>query len=595
MSAEPAMEPMKWWGWGDERIEFDMDAHPDLWSYIARRLKLEDDLPHTPPVAFDAIVLPEQRTHPAFVRALQDKIGADQIRDGKKERVTHAFGKSLRDLWRVRNGIIPYAPDYVVYPRSYDHVCAVMTEANEKNVRLIPFGGGSNITGCLEPTDPDPRPAVSVDMRQMNRLLHLDRESRCARFEAGTMGPQVEEQLNPLGYTLGHFPDSFLFSTIGGWVASRSAGMKSDYFGKIEDMVVSLRMVTPVGTIETRAVPKASNGIDVNRLCIGSEGVLGIITDVLLQVHPLPGRELACGYLFPDFAAGVQAMRECVEAGCGPVMARLNDAEMTVLAVDYGSSRSIWKRRLEAIAKTYLSKIHGLDVGRACLMLAKFEGSNQFFSRNMKGAESIYRKFGAVSLGSAPGRAFESRKYEFPYLRDFVMDRGILSDVSETATVWSNLLTLYNAVQKSIYDAFARAGCNGSLGCHISHSYHTGASLYFTYAFHACPGRELAQYLQIKKAAEDTFLAHGATLSHHHAVGYEHMPWLEAEISPAGVRAIQSLKEGVDPQRIMNPGKLRGGFGFREWGLDGSFQESEASEQNGASLDASILSAAGRR
>ena len=220
--------------------------------------------------------------------------------------------------------------------------------------------------------------------------------------------------------------------------------------------------------------------------------------------------------------------------------------------------------------KFYLEKIRGINLRTSCLMIAGFEGDRESFHRDKRRAEAIFREFGAIALGAGPGRAFQEGKYDFPYLRDFLLDREVMADVSETCTVWSKLLPLYEASRGAIQAAIVAEGTPGVVGCHISHSYHAGASLYFTFGFVAKKGDELGQYLRIKKAAEDSFLDNGATLSHHHAVGYEHLPWLQRDISAAGLTAIEALKSGLDPKGVMNPGKLARGFGFEEWGLTNS-------------------------
>jgi alkyldihydroxyacetonephosphate synthase len=564
MNPEP--KTMKWWGWGDEDTEFDMRSRPDLWAYIRRNLSLPEEPRCVPPASFESLVLPECRVDRDFLAALERRLAPGQIADGKKERLTHAFGKSFRDLYRVRRGLVPYAPDCVVYPQSDQDVGVLVEAAGRHHVRLIPFGGGSNIAGCLEPP-PAAGMVVSVDMRRMSRLVALDADSGTARFQAGVLGPQLEAELNRAGFTLGHFPDSFLYSTLGGWVATRSAGMQSDRYGKIEDMVMSMRMVTPVGTIETRAVPKASNGIDVNQLCIGSEGTLGVITEVLLNVHRLPDRKATYGYLFPDFESGVLAMQQCRREGCVPVLTRLNDPNKTALSFAYRKPQPFLKQQLGRVVKSYLKHVRSMNLDRACLMLVGFEGSEDSFERDRRKADAIYRKLRAFPLGAEPGRAFQAGKYDFPYLRDYLCDRGVLADVSETATVWSRLLPLYEASRRAIEDAIAAGGTPGWVGCHVSHSYHAGAALYFTFGVVAREGHEMAQYLRVKKAAEDSFLENGASLSHHHAVGYEHLPWLEQDVSVAGVKAIQGLKRGLDPDGVMNPGKLVSGFTFTDWGL----------------------------
>ena len=558
-------EPMKWWGWGDESIDFDVSNHPQLLDYLASIFGSMIRERTARAVEFESIRLPEQKGNPSLAGELAARWGPDRICDSKRARITHAFGKSLRDLWRVRNGIIPYAPDYVCYPVSHDEVRALVDLAASHGAVLIPFGGGSNIAGCLEPTKDAGRTAVSVDLRLMNRLLHLDPESGTARFEAGVLGPDLEDRLNRDGWTLGHFPDSFRFSTLGGWVATRSAGMQSDRYGKIEDMVLAIRMASPAGTLETRAVPKASNGIDVNHLCIGSEGTMGIITEIVVRIHRQASCRETYGYLFPDFASGVQAMRECHVSESVPAMSRLNDAARTALSLAYRPRSSSLQHHAGRLMKFYIQKIRRVDFTKASLMLTTIEGEAETFGSRWNRTESIYRRWGAVPLGGSPGRSFQKGKYDFPYLRDFLLDRGVLSDVSETATAWSNVLPLHGKTLQAIQQAIDNENTTGTVGCHISHTYDSGASLYFTFGFAGHKGQELRQYLRIKKATQDSFLDNGATLSHHHAVGYEHLPWLERDISSTGLAAIESLKSGLDPNGVMNPGRLSRGFGFDEW------------------------------
>lgn len=558
------MKSMKWWGWGDEAIEFDISVRPGLWTYIRTQLRLPERPESTPPVSFDSLVLPEAKSNEAFLTELN---GLEVTRD-KKERLVHAYGKSYRDLWRLRRGQVDYAPDAVVYPKSHDEVVRLVQAAVRHGVCLIPFGGGSNIAGCLEPAKRESRMVVSVDMRAMRKLLSLDRESGVARAETGFLGPDLEEALQQQGFTLGHFPDSFLFSTLGGWVATRSAGMQSDRYGKIEDMVLAVRMVTPAGTVETRPVPKASNGIDVTQLCVGSEGTLGILTEVYLKVRPTPPEKATYGYLFPAYEQGIAAIQQCSREGCVPVLTRLNDPHKTALSFAYRSKQPSYKQWLSAAVKGYLKHVRRFDFESCCLLLVGFEGTSETVERERAHADAVYQQHGAFALGAEPGKAFQAGKYDFPYLRDFLCDRGVVADVSETATSWSQLQPLYRAATDAIQAAMDRVSSAGWVGCHISHTYPTGASLYFTFGFVGRPGEEMAQYLQVKKAAEDAFLAHGATLSHHHAVGVEHLPWLEADISTTGLRAVEALKQGLDPTGVMNPGKLSSGYGFDDWGLD---------------------------
>jgi alkyldihydroxyacetonephosphate synthase len=551
-----AYEPkhMKWWGWGYEDAEFRASHHPGFWPFAKSVLDIDGDDFTKRDWNLDSINPPELCTDEPFLAKLRAGLEPSQITCDPKERIIHAYGKGFRDLFRLRSGMAAGAPDLIVYPESERDVCLVLRAAAERNIVLIPFGGGSNIAGCLERMDAR-RMCVSLDMRRMRRVLAVDRHSFSAQIEAGVFGPDLEEQLRAKGMTLGHFPDSFLHSTLGGWIATRSAGMQSDKYGKIEDMVIAVRMVTPEGVLETRVVPKSSNGIDVNHLCIGSEGTLGVITEATMRVHAVPESREVQGFLFPEFEGGIDAMYECATQECTPAMVRLNDPEKTALSLAFRPPSSGFNKIIGDVFKKYL-RVKGFAQPRTSLMLVAFEGNPRSVSRRSKQAEAIYRKRGAIGLGASAGKSFESTKYDFPHIRDFLLDRNVTADVSETATVWSNISTLYKDTIATLRDEISKSKVRPWVGCHISHTYPTGASLYFTFGFRQQPGHELDQYLQVKRAVQQSFIDHGATLSHHHAVGTEHLPWLAADISPVGLRAVSAIKQGLDPANIMNPGRL---------------------------------------
>ena len=552
---EADIRHMKWWGWGHEDVTFDDSTKPELWPYLKRELGV-DEIRWEKPVAFEDITLPEQKNNEAFLAAIQAGLGDGQIVDDKKSRLVHAAGKSFRDLWLMRHGQVQFAPDCVVYPDTEENVALVVRAAHEHGVVLVPFGGGSNIAGCLVPSDRGGRMVVSLDMCRMHRVLEVDRYSLTARIQPGVYGQHLEDQLAEHGVTLGHFPDSFLHSTLGGWVATRSAGMQSDIYGKIEDMVISLRMVTPSGTIITRTVPKSSNGIDIKHLCIGSEGILGVITEVVVQVHHKPEKEDWYGWLFPDFKSGLDAIHECHRGDCMPTVTRLNDPKKTALSFAFKHPKTGIKDKIAKAFKWYIGNVKKIDFNQCCLMVVKYEGTPQAFNRIKNRVTAIYKKHRGVCLGAEPGRSFAKVKFDFPHLRDYVMDRSIMADVSETATTWDNLRTLHESGLADVEQAIKDTGVDAWVGCHLSHSYRTGASLYFTFGCLQREGREIEQYLYVKKAAEDAFMKNGGTLSHHHAVGTEHLPWVEEDLSPTGLKAVKALKAGLDPNDIMNPGKI---------------------------------------
>ena len=473
----------------------------------------------------------------------------------------------------MRHGRVDFAPDCVVFAESEEEICQLLTAADRHGVVIIPFGGGSNVAGCIESHRPDRRMVVTANLRRMNRVLGIDRLSQTVRVQAGILGPDLERALAAEGMTLGHFPDSFLYSTVGGWVASRSSGMLSDGYGNVEDMVLSLRMATPAGMVLTRDVPHASNGPDPNRLCIGSEGTLEIITEVTLRVRAQPEHREYRAYLFPSFAGGIEAIRECRRLGHAPVVTRLNDPVKTQLTAAFRRSGGAVAEAVSRLAKLYLTRVRGVRLDTSCLLIAGFEGRRRDLRWRRARAESVYANHGGIAIGRGPGEAFAEGKFDFPHVRDYLMDYDVIGDVSETSTTWARLPDLYSAATTALTAALGRDGRRYKLGCHVSHTYPAGATLYFTFAFQCRGGAdgaidveaELQHYLSVKRAGFDCFAAHGATFSHHHAVGYEHLAWLPAESVVGPGTMIDAVKNALDPKGIMNPGKLRSGFTVADW------------------------------
>ncbi|MEM9242517.1 MAG: FAD-binding oxidoreductase [Pseudomonadota bacterium] len=550
------IKSMKWWGWGDANIEFDIDSRPALWPYLMKEIKLKELPEKIRVVNKETIILPKAKENAAFINSLTETLQAEQIKSDDQTRLAHTYGKSFRDLWRIRNSDIKRAPDCVVYPYSNQDVSNILRLAHQHNVVIIPFGGGTNIVGGVESLASEQRMIVVVSLRAIDEVI-VNHDNMTAKIGAGILGPALEKKLNAEHVTLGHFPDSFEYSSLGGWVATRSAGMLSDHYGKIEDMVFALTMITPSGEIITREVPKASNGIDIKQLCIGSEGVLGIITEITMMVHPLPKYKAYYGFLFHDFTSGVEAVNHVIKKGVKPTMMRLSDAKKTQLSFVFKKRGKFTQRLLSRVTKWYLKKIKKIDLDTCCLMLIGCEAQDKkTFARQYNKVAKLFKQHHAIALGASPGRSFAKSKYDFPYTRDHLMDYGIVVDVSETATVWNNVLPLYHQTMDNIRQAIQKLDCEPWVGCHLSHSYHSGASLYFTFGF--LPKHQdkvIEQYWQVKQAAEQSFIDGGATLSHHHAVGYEHAPWIADDIGNTGVDIVDTLKQKLDPNNIMNPGK----------------------------------------
>jgi len=547
---------MKWWGWGDPKIDFEIDDKPFLWPYVVKSLDIPKKFSDHPekPIDRNKISLPEPKINHDFVEALSPHLRNDQILTDEDERILHTYGKSYPDIFKARKGIFRPPPDMVILPENHQQVVAIIRSANQFDVGVIPFGGGSNIIGCVEPADSQNRMMVSLNLRKMNRLLSLNKESLTATIEAGALGPKLEEDLEAQGFCLGHHPDSFLHSTLGGWIATRSAGMQSDEYGRIEDMVVSLRVVTPSGEIATRTVPASSAGIDVNRLIIGSEGILGVITEATMKIHPNPPIKDYYGFLFKTFDDGTHAIHQCYQKGFTPSMFRLQDLKESELAMSMKPVKKGLQVYVEKLIKPYLKR---KGFTSPCIMVVGFEGDKEKVGFTKKHVFPILKQWGAFPLGKSIGKTWSKHKYNIPYFRDFLMNYHCYADVAETSATWSNLLPLYHKTMKAVQEKFREQNhYKGWIGCHISHSYNAGACLYFTFAGVQKPGRELEQFYEIKECFTETFMKNGGALSHHHAVGLDHLPWLEEEVSPTGIKAYKGLKQALDPKKIMNPGKL---------------------------------------
>jgi alkyldihydroxyacetonephosphate synthase len=544
---------MKWWGWGDPNFTFPMADKPALWPWIAKKLGVVSTSPTAAPVDLASIQIPPTRASQELLAELHQVLRPEQVTLDPLERLLHTYGKSFPDLFRVRNAVVTRAPDVVVYPDSHEQVEALVQLAQRRNFCLIPCGGGTNIVGGINPPVDETRLLLTLSLRNMNRLISLDTESRTATIQAGALGPRLEADLAERGHSLGHYPDSFEYSTLGGWLATRSAGMQSDAYGRIEDMVVSIKMATPSGTIVTKAVPASSVGPDLNRLMIGSEGVLGVITEATMRVHKTPVAKDYRGFLFRSFEDGVRAIQECLDRGFAPSMIRLQDSGESELAFNMKSPSHGLEGWIQNRVKGWLKSRGYVE---PCILIIGFEGEAKPVAATRRCALQIVKRHGGFPLGKSVGKTWSKDKFNIPYLRDYIMDYGCMADVAETATLWSNVLPLYAGTVGAIKARFGQEDGTGYIGCHISHTYETGACLYFTFAARQPKGKELEHYYEYKRLITDTIIGLGGTLSHHHAVGIEHRPWVAQELSPAGLVALRALKTALDPQHILNPGKL---------------------------------------
>jgi alkyldihydroxyacetonephosphate synthase len=540
--SDPATPRMRWWGWGTDGHD---PAVPDGLDALLRA-ELGVDGRATPPVALDEVRLPEPALAGEARAALEAVVGASFVRDDRATRIAHATGRSYPDLFRLRSGDIECAPDAVVLPADADEVQRVLVVCAEHGVAVVPFGGGTSVVGGVEALRGRFGAVVALDLARLDRLVAADPRSLTATLQAGVTGPEAERLLAAHGLTLGHFPQSFEFSTVGGWVATRSAGQASTGHGRIDELVLGLECATPAGPVRALAVPATAAGPDLRELLVGSEGTLGVITEATLRVRPRPVAERYEAWAMPSFEAGAETLRTLEQRGAAPDVCRLSDAEETRLVLALAGRAG---RALGAYLQT-----RGRP--RPCLVIVGWDGPEDAVRRRRGEARRILREGGALRLGRRPGDAWQAGRFHGPYLRDVLMDRAVLVETLETATTWDRLQDLHAAVDAALRRSLGERGTPPFVGCHISHLYPTGASLYFTFVARQEQGAELEQWRAAKAAAGAAIVATGGTITHHHAIGRDHAPWLGAEVGELGLEVLRAAKARLDPAGIMNPGKL---------------------------------------
>ena len=528
---------MKWWGWGDpeRRVELPGTAV----SAVRAELGVAADAAGEP-VSIGQVSLPDARPLPDAVRS-----AAGELLDGADDRIRHATGRSYPDLVRLRTGRLDHAPDAVLRPSDAGEVEAVLEACAAGGVAVVPYGGGTSVVGGLEALAGAHSAVVSLELSRL-RSVELDARSLTARLGPGLTGPEAEAALGALGATLGHFPQSFEEATIGGFAATRSAGQASSGYGRFDDLVTGLELASPAGRLRTLQIPHTAAGPSLRELVLGSEGTLGVITDVTCRVRPAPPTRVYEGWIAADFEAGREIVRDLAQRHEAPDVLRLSDEEETRVSLELAGTQGFQKRALDA----YLSLRRRRG---GCLMICGWEGEREDVNRRRGISQARLRLGGAVSLGRSAGNSWFRNRYGGPYLRDELMNLGVLVETLETAHTWSRLDELYRAVGGALRGAL---GERSIVMCHVSHAYPDGASLYFTFLTAARSGEELDQWRVAKSAACEAIVGAEGTITHHHAVGRDHAPYMRAEVGEPGLEALRAVKERLDPAGIMNPGKL---------------------------------------
>ncbi|MCV7234508.1 FAD-binding oxidoreductase [Mycobacterium branderi] len=524
---------MKWNAWGDPA------AAKPLSDSIRSLLEQALGVTGTPAAELepDQVQLRPSTLSDEDRDALAAITGTDYCHTDDHHRLLHAGGKSTLDLLRRKDSGEQDAPDAVLLPGSEDDVAAILQYCTQHAIAVVPFGGGTSVVGGLDPIRGSFKAVVCMDLRRFDQLLALDEISGEAEFGAGVTGPGAERLLAEHGFSLGHFPQSFEFASLGGFAATRSSGQDSAGYGRFDDMVRGLRAITPAGVLDLGRAPASAAGPDLRQLLMGSEGVFGVITRVRVRVHPLPEVTRYEAWSFPDFATGTAALRAVTQTGTGPTVIRLSDEAET--GVNLATTDAIGEQQITG----------------GCLAITVFEGTAAHTESRHAETRALLQANGGTSLGEAPARAWEQGRFSAPYLRDSLLAAGALCETLETATTWSNIPTLKAAVTDALTRALAESGTPALVLCHISHVYATGASLYFTVVA-GQRGNPIEQWRKAKAAASDAIMATGGTITHHHAVGADHRPWMRDEVGELGVQVLRAVKSTLDPAGILNPGKL---------------------------------------
>jgi alkyldihydroxyacetonephosphate synthase len=525
----------RWNGWGDDAIAYPLPLN--ALHYLEQKVGIA------------------QKQNNAVLSEILQRVPASRLRNHPlisieaHDRLTHSRGQSFSDWLELRTGRIDTYSDGVAFPMSDEHVADLINFAGKTGCQIIPYGGGTSVVGHIDVLK-DQGPALTIDMSRMNRLIDLDERSLLAAFNAGVTGPDLEARLRAHGYTLGHFPQSFEYSTLGGWVATRSSGQQSLRYGRIEKLFAGGRVVTPEGVLELAPFPASAAGPDLREIVLGSEGRLGIITEACIRISLIPEKEEFHAVFFPDFQHGMDAIRQILANGLQCNMLRLSTAAETVTTLNLAGHEKL----IGALER--LLAVRGLGEGK-CMLVVGFSGKGNLVNINRSETLKITAKYGGVHIGKTFGEQWHKNRFKTPYLRNTLWELGFGIDTLETAIDWGKTTQMVDNIEAALYSAMAAFNEKVHVFTHLSHVYTHGSSVYTTYLFRLAdsPEETLSRWKAMKAAASQAIISLGGTISHQHGVGIDHKPYLPAEKGPLGMKAISTLYEQFDPKGIMNPGK----------------------------------------
>ncbi len=527
----------RWNGWGDESIYLDL---PTGGLQILRDLVGEGH--NRPDYSLENFIerIPGSRLDPHPLISFDPKL-----------RLDHAHGQSLPDWIGLRGGTLQRFPDGVALPTTVEEIRDLLSFAIRNNIVVIPYGGGTSVVGHLEVPETS-RPVLSLSLERFNRLVGLDSDSRLATFEAGIRGPQLEQQLNSRGFTLGHYPQSFDYSSLGGWVVTRSSGQQSKHYGRIERLFAGGEVLTPRGSLKLPPFPASAAGPDLRQILLGSEGRMGVLTNVVVRIAALPEKDDVYGVFFPSWERAVHAAQTLAGTDICFSMMRLSDPAETMTNLAMAGDG-----RQTALLARYL-RLRGLSEKKACMCLVGFTGSRRLTAAARRAAFSIIGRDKGIRVGKPMGNAWKKNRFQSAYLRNTLWDLGYAADTLETAITWDKVTPTMQAIEKALHEALKPAHQRTHVFSHLSHVYPTGSSIYTTFVFRlsATPGETLEAWKRLKQAASQTIAAAGGTISHQHGVGTDHQKYMAAEKGAIGIQTLEKIFNHLDPGHLMNPGKL---------------------------------------
>ncbi|XP_042894818.1 alkyldihydroxyacetonephosphate synthase, peroxisomal [Parasteatoda tepidariorum] len=565
-------ELLKWNGWGYKDSQFQFDSKTGLFTFTGNRYLIGnkvlpnfknwvestfaisvDSKKYPPQPEIKSEDFPKPIINESFFEEIK-QLGIDHSLD-PQDRLFRAHGHTMREIFILRHGIFERIPDIVLWPRCHDDVLSIVQAATECNVVIIPFGGGTSVSCGVECPSEEKRMIVSLDTSQMNRILWVNRENNTVLVEAGIIGQDLERELLKYDLCTGHEPDSYEFSSLGGWVSTRASGMKKNIYGNIEDMVVHVKMVTPQGEIQKNCqVPRISSGPDIHQFILGSEGTLGVVTEVVIRVRPLPPFIKYGSVAFPSFEPGVDCLKEVMRQQLKPASIRLMDNKQ----FQFGhalkpESESMISSLVDHFKKIYVTQIKGFDVHKMCVMTLLLEGNKEDVEVLERRIYDIASRFGGLPAGEENGKRGYTLTFVIAYIRDIGLEHGVVSESFETAVPWDRVTDLCRNVKDRIHRECQKHGIKSPpfASCRVTQSYDVGACVYFYFAFsYQGIADPVHTYESIESAARDEIIACGGSISHHHGVGKLRKKWMQQTVSDIGVQMLKAVKDSVDPMNI---------------------------------------------